>query len=184
MVRCRPTSPGGPVKSRRTDLELLQVELYDLVARALNPHAVMSKHAELLRGGFGTTSLLEGSRGSEPPIPVMQPVRARDDAGTETEWYPPALADPVDRELNRKARAYARHFDAAVRELRAALEIQSWFLVPAPVQRDTAQKFIPCQNIRCPRGLEAGRNSGECSTCRSHRSKYGLPWPIVNNGTA
>jgi hypothetical protein len=143
---------------------------------ALNPLGVAERHAELRRGGFGSSSIPEGSRGAEPPIPVTSPVRRRDPQTNEpTEWWPPAPADAVDRELAKKARRYSQHIANALRELDSAFEIQGWFLTVA-IATPTVEEVI-CANPACTNLLERGLKSGECQRCRKHKHRFGVNYP-------
>src|SRR5690242_16813433 len=112
-------------------MSLEPVEIVDDIHRrlaALHPWTVAARHADLQRGGFGGNSIPEGSRSSEPALPVSQAVIERDATGAAIRWGRVGPLDAVDRDLRRRAGSYAKHLANALRELDAAFEEQGWFL--------------------------------------------------------
>lgn len=146
------------------------------VDEALNPYAVATKHAELQRGGYGACSMPEGSRSSETPMPVGQPVTERDNNGAPSKWGRISSSDATDRELKRRARQYSKCIFEAGRLLEQAYQQQLWFLKrPEPEDFKLDDPQYPCKNLDC--GNMHPLEKAECGRCRTHKHRHGLPWP-------
>lgn len=150
------------------------IDQIDHIAKQL-PEADRRYH-EWTRGGHKKASIGEGgSRGNEHPIPVSQKVRDRKPDGTPTRWGPIGPADDVDREIRRRRKTLFEALLAANNALIRAEQELTWFLKTADPIEDPPE--IPCANLRCTNMLEPGRNEGECSRCRKHKSRHGLSYP-------
>ncbi len=118
----------------------------------LNPSAVESKASELIRGGLaGGTSSERVSGSRDGGLPSF---------------------DKADRLVRQKRKLYRSALANAVRELRTAALLQTWFLVPV----DRPEPDPPCTNLGCEMVItDLGRL--ECARCRQHRSRYKMAWP-------
>lgn len=139
----------------------------------LDPYSVATKHAELQRGGYGSNSMPEGSRSSETPMPIGQPVIERDNNGTPTRWGRVSSSDATDRELKRRARQFSKCIFEAHRLLEQAYQQQRWFL-EASEEVPEADEY-PCKNLDC--GNMHHLPKSECGRCRKHRHDHGLAYP-------
>jgi hypothetical protein len=135
------------------------------------------REAEWTRGGHRKSSIGEGSRGSEFPIPVSQKVRDRRNDGTPTRWGQVGPADDVDRLIGRHKKAWERALVDAANALTRAAQSAAWFCEIADPIEDPPE--TPCANLRCTDMLEEGRHSGECAKCRKHRSRHNIEWPLL-----
>jgi hypothetical protein len=136
---------------------------------------MFGRYRDYFSGGFGSRSIPEGSRSSETPLPVRQPVKTRDAAGVPTAWFPPQSGDETDRLAKHHMKGAVHAAMQMERWARVFISHKSWFTVkPKPIEDDPV---IPCGNNDCGDALEVGRKSGECDKCRRHRSRHGLAWP-------
>ena len=128
------------------------------------------------RGGHRNSSIGQGSRGNEIPMPVSQTVTGRNDDGSPNRWSAIGPADEVDRAIRRIERTIDRSLQEGLRALTIVVEQLHWYQTATTLE---AEPETPCANLRCDQMLEAGRTGGECSRCRKHRSRHGISYPQV-----
>ncbi len=163
-----------------TELEQLRLQAIALIT-ALRPHDVAVVRAEFTRGGFGSSSMSEGSRASETPIPVSQPVLERNGDGEPVRWGRVGPRDATDREMEKKGNLELQYLREIVRYAILAGSIESYFLVPVPLAED--EQFYPCTNPACHLPPHE-RKKGECGRCRKWRHDHGLAYPLKRETTS
>lgn len=132
-----------------------------MLVAELEPHQFRARMRDWQKGGLPSSSMPEGSRTAEAPLP---------------------LPDRFDRMLRERWFGYRADILKAAALLERALRAQNWLLQPA--ERLPEETPVPCANLACTQTLEPGRQSGECSRCRVHRHRHGLPWPQTREGAA
>lgn len=144
-----------------TDLKRALADIEEF-ARRLDPEALNRKVKWWRRYGLPSGSMGESSRSSETPLP---------------------LPDSFDEALKRTVLGYRDDIEQAAVALRRAISRQNTIMLEAPAVPDEAR--APCGNLACvptPQHpewgyLEPGRQSGECTRCRVHRSRHGMAFP-------
>ncbi len=168
-----------PADSRSVFEDLLK-RFNGPMSDVLQPSLFALKVSELTRGGFGASSMPEGSRASERPIPVSQPVAERDTDGFPLRYGQIGPADPYDRVLQRAVREHHRLLTEMLRLADRAFILERGILDKAEAVPDI--ESWPCMNARCDNLHE--RKQSQCDRCRQWKRRHGLEFPLTREETA